>query len=1080
MVGVAAALMYSASIGHAQIVETDLASQKLLDEVWIIIAAALVMMMQVGFLLLEAGMVRSKNSINVAMKNVMDFAVSTIAFAVVGFMLAFGASSVLPIGLEASLFMLKDLDPETLVFFIFQVMFCGTAATIVSGGVAERMRLSAYTIGALVIGAFIYPVFVHWSWGNALGDHHGAFLAEAGFIDFAGSTVVHATGGWLTLAACLVLGARKGRFDANGRPVRFSGHSSVLAAAGCLLLFIGWIGFNGGSTIAATPAIAQIIANTILAGAAGGIGGYVWTMSRDRTVLPEKVLCGMIGGLVAVTAGCAVLNSDGAMIIGLIGAIAANAGSEFLERRLRIDDAVGAIGAHGIAGVVGTLGLALLAPLENLTAATRLAQLQIQFMGAGLNFVWAFGTGVLLFGAIRYALGIRVSDEAEELGLNTCEHNTRIGIGHVEDAMDNLARGTADLAVRLPVEAGDEAERLVLTFNALLDNMQKKEEARSTAVETQRARDEAERLSALADATFEALCLSVDGVILDGNAALSRLVGLPLDQLIGRALVDFFPGGDLTVLDDIVDASDGMAREIHIRNLEAENIPVEVRGRDILFRDQVTRVLAIVDLRERLKAEARIRYLAQHDTLTGLPNRAVFNERLKEMVDRTVSRGVISAVILIDLDRFKDVNDVYGHGAGDEVLETTSERLQSLIGPRDTAARLGGDEFAILQIDINFQNQAADLAMRIIEALNQPIELSDGNTASVGATVGIAICPKDGMDSVSLITRADTALYHAKNEGRNRYAIFETGMDEEVRHRQLMELDLSGAFERNEFELHYQPRLDAGTGEIASYEALMRWTHPERGAVSPAEFIPIAEGCGLIVKLGGWAIHEACRAAATALKGQNVSVNVSPLQFRENGFIDSVRRALEETGIRPDRLEIEVTENVLIHDDERALQIFAALKKLGVRIALDDFGTGYSSLGYLSRFPYDAIKIDRSFVQKVDAEDSNGIEIIETIIRLGRALNMRIVVEGVETLPVMSCLIACGCDEIQGFVVGRAQPVSALQRVAPDDVAALLAAEKGVRDLSRMADEISGKSPHRERRKNSRSGLALKPRMHDI
>ncbi|WP_293611429.1 ammonium transporter [Ponticaulis sp.] len=1033
-------------------IPAGVASQHMLDNIWILIAAALVMLMQVGFLLLEAGMVRSKNSINVAMKNMLDFAVSTLAFALVGFMVAFGASGLLPMGLDWDFFALRGLDENGLVFFLFQVMFCGTAATIVAGGVAERMRLSAYTISSIVIGALIYPVFAHWAWGNAfLLENTGAFLCDNGFMDFAGSTVVHGTGGWLTLAACLVLGARKGRFNEHGEPVRFSGHSTVLASGGAFLLFIGWIGFNGGSTLAADTSISSIIVNTILAGAAGTAAGYVWTMSRDLTVLPEKVLTGMIGGLVGVTAGCAIMNTDGALAIGVIGAIGANAANEFVERQLRIDDAVGAIGAHGVAGVLGTVLMAFLAPVENLPLQDRMAQFQIQSIGACLNFVWAFGMGYALFAGMKFFFRIRVSAEAEEMGLNASEHDTRIGVGHVEDAMGHLVRGTADLNTRLPVEPGDEAERLVLTFNALLDNLQREENARSNAVENKRAKSEAERLSALADATFEALCLCVRGRVIEGNASLERLLGVELRDLRGRSLTEYISDEDFDALIATCGDDAHSAKEITIHNAAGQSIPVEVRGRDVTFRNETTRVLAIVDLRERKKAEDRIRYLAQHDSLTGLPNRAVFNERLTSMIERTVSTGDISAVILIDLDRFKDVNDLHGHGAGDEVLKATSERLQSLISTRDTAARLGGDEFAILQIDINFTNQAADLAMRIIEAVNQPIVLSDGNAVNVGASVGIAMCPRDGTDNVSLITRADIALYKSKSAGRNRYAIFEAGMDEHVRRRQLLELDLAEAFEKDEFQLHYQPRLNARTGKITSYEALMRWSHPERGDVSPADFIPVAEGCGLIVRLGAWVIREACKMAQSNLRHESVSVNVSPLQFRENGFVDSVRDALEETGLQPERLEIEVTENVLIDDDHRALRVFNALHQLGVRIALDDFGTGYSSLGYLSRFPYDAIKIDRSFVANMD-ENRNGIEIIDTIIRLGRALNMQIVVEGVETLSGMALLVQSGCDEIQGYVVGSAKPQDQLLKEAPREVMTVLNAERARREFTEFAE----------------------------
>ena len=1025
---------------------------QILDFVWVMVAAALVMVMQIGFLLLEAGMVRSKNSINVAMKNVMDFAASALFFALIGFMVAFGASSILPIGFQPGFAGLTDLAPSDQIFFVFQVMFCGTAATIVSGAVAERMRLSAYVLGSVMIGAFIYPVFVHWTWGGALQDNPGAFLGNMGYVDFAGSTVVHALGGWLSLAACIVLGARRGRFTETGEPVRFSGHSPVLAGAGVLMLYIGWIGFNGGSTGAATGEIGSIILNTVLAGAAGGLAGYVWTMISDRTVYPEKVLNGLIAGLVAVTAGCHILSPTTSILIGVAGGCGALWFNQWLERRYRIDDAVGAIGVHGFAGVIGAMLLAVFAPKASLPAGSWTGQLMIQGLGCVINFAWAFSAGYVFYQVLKVLTGIRVKPEAEERGLNENEHSTRIGIGHIEDVMGDLVRGTADLSMRLPVDRGDEAERLTRTFNALMENMQFHELERAELESTRRTIEETERFSALANATFEALCIAVDGKVMDGNAALSRLTGLELDEIRGRPLREFLSDEHIEMLHELSQSPDAPAAELTIRNVDGDTIPVEVRSRDMDFRGVDTRVLAIVDLRERKKAEARIRHLALHDPLTGLPNRALFNDRLGVMIDKTVAEDSLSAVVLIDLDRFKDVNDLHGHAAGDQVLKVTAERIQKLVRSRDIVARLGGDEFAILQSKIDFANQTEELSMRLVEELSRPIELSGGKRVCVGASVGVAFCPQDGIQSVGLVTRADTALYHAKNNGRSCYAMFEQGMDEHVRLRQLLELDLSSALDAEELEVHYQPRLNMATGEIVSYEALVRWNHPTRGSVSPSEFIPVAEGCGLIVRIGEWVLHTACQAAAREMGTRSVSVNASPLQFRDYNFVEAVKSALKASKLDPSRLEIEITESVLIADDQRALGVFKALKSLGVKIALDDFGTGYSSLGYLSRFPFDTIKIDRSFVQSI-GWDENSLSIVETIIRLGRSLDMAVVAEGVESLEEFSALARTDCDEIQGFLVGAAQPVERILYGAPDQIRSILQTEKKLASLRKLSTE---------------------------
>jgi Amt family ammonium transporter len=865
-------------------------------------------------------------------------------------------------------------------------------------------------------------VFVQWAWGSALGDNAGALLANMGFVDFAGSTVVHATGAWVALAACLVLGPRLGRFDALGKPVRMAGHSPVLATTGGLLLFFGWIGFNGGSTVASVPDIAPIILRTVLAGATGAMAGYLLGRAQDRYTLPEKALSGMLGGLVAITAGCAVVDVSGALLIGAAGGLAAVAGNTLLERYLRIDDAVGAIGVHGLAGVAGTLLLALLAPVENLPLLDRLEQFKVQAIGSGVNFVWAFGLGLAFFLLLDRLFKVRVTVDAEERGLNEAEHATRLGIGHVEDALGALARGTADMDRRLKVEPGDEAEHLGRMFNALMDNLQKEEEVRSKAKEARRSDEEAERLAALADATFEALVISVEGRVIDGNGSMEELMGMPMSELIGLQLLDFVAPADRSRVAARLADGDGEPDEITILNMRGEHIPVEVRGRDIIYQGTRTRVSAMIDLRDRKRAEDQIRFLAQHDPLTNLPNRALFNQKLNEMIRQTIATGMPSAVLLVDLDRFKDINDLHGHPAGDEVIKVTAERLREVVRPGDMVARLGGDEFGILQSGVQFASLSEELAHRIVGELAKPITVGPGISIRTGASMGVAICPRDGLLDAQLITHADTALYHAKNQGRNRYALFEPGMDAELRQRQMLEADLVPAIEEQQFLLYFQPRLDVVRGEVGGYEALIRWQHPDRGLINPGDFIPVAENSGKIVPIGTWVMREACRVAMADLGQATISVNVSPVQFRDKQFVETVTNALKDSGLPPERLEIEITESVLIDDDARAIALLNHLKGLGVRVALDDFGTGYSSLGYLSRFPFDTIKIDRSFLKNIRTGE-DALAIVDTIIRLGRALNMNIVAEGVEHIEELKLLAERGCHEIQGFILARPAPV---------------------------------------------------------
>lgn len=1024
--------------------------QQRLDMVWVLVAAGLVLLMQLGFMLLEAGMVRSKNSINVAQKNLLDLAVCVIIFAVFGFAVAFGAGGTWFAGYDDRLFLLSGVTPWALTVFAFQVMFCGTAATIISGAVAERMRLQAYVWCTVLTAAVIYPVFARWAWGGVLFPDAEAFLADRGFVDFAGSTVVHGTGAWIALAACIILGPRIGRFDAEGRAYRIQGHSSVLATTGAVALFVGWLGFNGGSTLAASWDVPKIFANTVLAAAAGTAAGYLAGKYRDGVVLPENSISGLLGGLVAVTAGCHILTPGGALLVGAAGGATALFGALVLERYFRLDDPVGAISVHGFAGVIGTLGLAVLAPAETLPLGARVPQLLVQLQGILTNFFWCFGVSILFLAVLNKYSPLRLSQQAEDIGLNEAEHGTRLGIGHVEDALDSLIAGKADLSMRLHVSKGEDSERLTRLFNALMDTVQSQEQAQSRVADAKRTQEEAERLSALANATFDAIVISVDGRILDGNKTFEELVGYSISELEMRGLYEFVETDVAGTLEDHLIKAEKEPREVVFVNRAGERVPVEIRTRVIAYRGVPTRVSALVDLRERKKAEAQILHLAQHDPLTDLPNRAVFNAELQQTLRRCEKNGQGAALLLVDLDKFKDINDLHGHPAGDAVIRVTAERLLNACRDSDTVARLGGDEFAIIQTSISFANQAEDMAHRLVAILSEPVNCGHGLIVKPGASIGVAMIAA-GQSEEQIVSNADIALYNAKSAGRQTYCLFRKGMGAEVRQRREMEKDLNAALADDQFELYFQPRLNLATGNIVSYEALIRWNHPDHGLVSPVEFIPVAENSGQIIGIGKFVLERALAVAAQEIPTGNISLNVSPVQFRDKDFIEDVARAIKASGIPANRIELEITENTLIEDDARALSILTKLKDIGVKIALDDFGVGYSSLSYLSRFPFDCIKIDRSFVLEAQ-QNYNALAIIEAVVRLGKALDMRIVAEGLEDTENLCLLAAQGCHEVQGYLIGKPVPVDKLVRVAPKAVLAALdrirfAAELGSDDI---------------------------------
>ena len=426
------------------------------------------------------------------------------------------------------------------------------------------------------------------------------------------------------------------------------------------------------------------------------------------------------------------------------------------------------------------------------------------------------------------------------------------------------------------------------------------------------------------------------------------------------------------------------------------------------------------DITERQRAEESIAHMARHDALTGLPNRLLLREKMTSGLARVQNCEEFLAVMCLDLDNFKAVNDSLGHPVGDKLLQGVAQLICGTLGENDTIARLGGDEFAILH-PVKRTTDVEALARRIIEALFEPIVI-DGQEINTGISVGIAIAPENGTTSDQLMKCADLALYRAKTEGRNTYRFFEPDMDAQLQARRTLELDLRRAIAAGEFHLVYQPQIKLMTNELVAMEALVRWTHPERGPIPPANFIPVAEETGLIVPLGEWILRQACAEAARWSDSIRIAVNISPVQFRNRGFVSTVTSALAAAGIQAKRLELEITEAVLMQDDETIVGMLHQLRALGVRIAMDDFGTGYSSLSYLRSFPFDKIKIDRSFITSAGS-NSGGGPIIRAIAQLGLSLGIETTAEGIETTEQLQLVCCAGCTEGQGYLIGRPSPV---------------------------------------------------------
>ncbi|HEX9947405.1 MAG TPA: EAL domain-containing protein [Allosphingosinicella sp.] len=536
--------------------------------------------------------------------------------------------------------------------------------------------------------------------------------------------------------------------------------------------------------------------------------------------------------------------------------------------------------------------------------------------------------------------------------------------------------------------------------------------------------EEAHRLRTFADAAVEGLVV-IDGErIVDANRSFLRLAGFDSVGDAPERLSDLLIDIDLGALSP---APDAPPAECRLLRADGEGREVELLLRPLVWRGAELRILAVRDISERKEAAERIAHLAFHDALTGLPNRAVFADHLDRIVGKAAETVEPVAMLCVDLDGFKAVNEKYGHPAGDALLVAAAQRLRSAVRGHELVARLGGDEFAVAQAGGQQPDHAGLLARRIVEALAEPFAIG-ADTVRISASVGVALFPADAADAEALVKNADMALYRAKAEGRGTARFYEEAMDEALRRRRRLEADLRQAVGRGELLVHYQPIADLGSGAILGFEALLRWTHGRLGEIEPETFIPLAEESGLILELGEWVLRQACAEAVRWTPALKLSVNLSPLQFAQGDLVAEVEAVLAGTGLDPTRLELEVTEALLIRDSAKAIPMLERLKALGVGIAMDDFGTGFSSLSYFRMFPFDKVKIDRIFIRDMIG-DAQARAIIRSVIGLGRGLGMPVVAEGVETEAQLEALRAEGCDQVQGHWISRPGPIAHFDHV---------------------------------------------------
>lgn len=1004
--------------------------KQMLDHLWLLISTLFVFLMQVGFLCLESGRTRSKNSINVAAKNVTDFIVSACVFWLLGFGLMFGSSAGGWVGTGEFIFG-QNNTPYQILFFLFQMMFCSTAATLMSGAVAERMRFSGYIYITIILSAVIYPLVGHWVWASAFTAGNQGWLEKLGFIDFAGSTVVHSVGGWVALSAVLVIGPRIGRFQSA--QIFPTGSNLPMAALGTMLIWFGWFGFNGGSALVFDDLVPLIILNTCMAGIWGGLASTVLHQVSKRYVDVGSSLNGIIAGLVGVTAACHAVSPLESAFIGSIAGAIAHYGSQLLDK-LKIDDALKVIPTHLFAGIWGTLAVGFFGdPLILGTGLTMIEQLIVQLIGIFSIGVFSFFLSYLLIILINRKYPLRVSESDEMKGLNISEHNAST---ELIDLLDEMQTHQVEGNYRSPVkeEPFTEVGQIANKYNQVISQVLQEMQARERAINQFKLSER--RKSAILDSSMDCIIsINWEGHIIEFNPAAERTLGILKNQIFGHCFIGNFAldkdkNTFLNSLSHQFSYVSGLVLDrrskVQLNRASGQTFPAEITitSTRVSMDKRLEFTIHLRDVTQEQKIQSRLHFLAYKDPLTHLSNRTHLMRELDMAVNKAKENNDVIALFFLDLDNFKKINDSLGHKAGDFLLVQVASRLNNVCREQDIVARLGGDEFIVVLRGALTSKDVSEKAQQMLTVLRDVIVI-EGKKYRIPSSIGIAISESGSVSPDGLIQQADIAMYHAKSRGRDNFQLYTQLMGEKALEEGDYERRINAALELNQLSMVYQPKVTA-EGSLVSFEALIRWHHPTLGNISPDEFIPIAEQSNLIVSIGEFVIVSVLKTLKKWVdQGYQilpVSINIAGRHLVSSEFVPFIQSQLVHYDINGKYIEIEITESMLIVDINTCVSVLNELKLLNCSVSVDDFGTGYSSLSYLKKLPLDILKIDRSFVAESDVNIEDA-EICSTIVNLAKSLKLTTIAEGIETKSQLVALQKMGCEYFQGYYFHKPQTV---------------------------------------------------------